>query len=93
MLQGRMTANGWLHKIQPFAVTQPTIHIQGRIKSPQREPVTQTPMHQTLTSMDGPLLGRVNYIKELIINHFRITIVVSYYFQKRNARVDVPQLI
>ena len=41
--------------------------------------------------MDGPLLGRVHHVKELIINHFRITIVVSYYFQKRNARVDVPQ--
>ena len=35
--------------------------------------------------------GRVHYVKKLIINHFRITIVVSYYFQKRNARVDVPQ--
>ena len=43
-------------------------------------------MHQTLTSIDGPLLGRVHHVKELIINHFRITIVVSYYFQKRNAR-------
>lgn len=50
-------------------------------------------MHQTLTSMDGPLLGRVNYVKELIINHFRITIVVRTVFQKRNARVDVPLLI